>query len=62
MPARSNVSRRNTSRGSLSDELGYPRAAPVPSREKLENAVGIRASFIRDVIARGERLPEVWKT
>jgi Sulfotransferase family len=48
--------------GDLLDELGYPRAAPVPSREKLENAVGIRASFIRDVIARGERLPEVWKT
>ena len=48
--------------GDLLDELGYPRAAPDPSGEKQENAVGIRASFIRDVIARGQRLPEVWNT
>ncbi len=48
--------------GELLDELGYPRVAPDPSGEKLENAASIRASFIRDVLARGERSPEVWKT
>jgi hypothetical protein len=57
-----NLERFEAAAGDLLDELGYPRAAPDPSREKLENATRIRASFVRDVLARGERLPEDWKT
>ncbi len=56
------VERFEAAAGDLLDELGYPRVAPDPSGEKLENAASIRASFIRDVLARGERSPEVWKT
>jgi hypothetical protein len=48
--------------GDLLDELGYTRAVPDPSGERLENAAAIRASFIRDVLARGERLPGAWET
>jgi hypothetical protein len=48
--------------GDLLDELEYPRAVPEPPGERLENAAGIRASFMRDVLARGERLPKVWET
>jgi hypothetical protein len=47
--------------GDLLDELGYPRAVPDPPREMLGNAARLRVSFVRDVLARGERLPEVWK-
>ena len=55
------VERFEAAAGDLLDELGYPRAAPYPPAEKRERAAGIQASFIRDVLARGERLPEVWK-
>jgi hypothetical protein len=48
--------------GDLLDELEYPRAVPEPPGELLENAARIRASFVRDVLVRGEGLPEVWKT
>jgi hypothetical protein len=56
------IARFEAAAGELLDELGYPRAVPDPPREMLGNAARLRVSFVRDVLARGERLPEVWKT
>jgi hypothetical protein len=56
------VERFEAAAGGLLDELGYPRAAPDPQGEMLENAARVRDSFVRDVLARSERLPEAWET
>jgi Sulfotransferase family len=55
------IERFEAAAGELLDELGYPRAVPDLSGEMMENATRIRASFARDILARGEQLPEVWK-
>jgi hypothetical protein len=61
MPA-GDVERFEAAAGELLDELGYPRAFPDPSAQALENAARLRDSCVQDVLARGERLPEAWKT
>jgi hypothetical protein len=46
--------------GDLLEELGYPRAFPIPSSEALECVSKIRKSFTQDVRTQGQRLPEGW--
>jgi hypothetical protein len=46
--------------GDLLDELGYPRAAPLPRPEALAHAARIRDRFTLDAQARGRGLPEDW--
>ncbi len=56
------IERFEAAAGGLLDDLGYPRAVPDPPGEMLENAARVQASFVQDVLARGERLPEGWET
>ena len=46
--------------GDLLDELGYPRAVPNPSQEKLVNATRIHHAFTQEIRTKGKRLPEHW--
>ena len=46
--------------GDLLDELGYPRAVPNPSQEKLVNATRIHHAFTQEIRTKGKRLPERW--
>ena len=54
------IERFEAAAGDLLEELGYPRAAPDPPQEKLEQATTIRHSFTQEVHAKGKRLPEQW--
>ena len=60
MPAE-DVERFEAAAGDLLGELGYARAFPRPSAEKLERATRIREAFTREVRERRERLPERWR-
>ncbi len=60
MPAE-DLERFEAAAGDLLEELGYPRACPHPSEEKLAWAVRIRESFARDASALGKRLPKGWE-
>jgi hypothetical protein len=55
------VERFEAAAGDLLGELGYARAFPRPSAEKLEHASRIREAFAGEVRERKERLPERWR-
>jgi hypothetical protein len=59
MPAE-DLERFEAAAGDLLGELGYARAFPRPSAQKLEHASRIREAFAREVRERKERLPEGW--
>jgi hypothetical protein len=58
--SRDDVERFEAAAGQLLDELGYPRGAPDPSPEALEEAAAVRRLFAADAAARKVRLPERW--
>jgi Sulfotransferase family len=46
--------------GESLEELGYGRAVPEPGVEAVQTVSRVRESFLREVLAGGERLPERW--
>lgn len=56
------VARFEAAAGELLDELGYPRGAPGPSPEALEDAAEVRHLFVKDAAEREVPLPERWAT
>jgi hypothetical protein len=47
--------------GELLDELGYERVLPRPSPRALGHASRTHDSFLRDLRARGQKIPEGWR-
>jgi hypothetical protein len=59
MPAK-DVERFEAVAGDLLDELGYPRAFPLPSPDMMARASRIRDLFTQDLYSRREVLPDRW--
>jgi hypothetical protein len=47
--------------GDLLEELGYSRGAPHPGSEAFRTTSLVRDSFVRELLAGGDRPPGSWK-